>query len=286
MTRGILIYAHNSRDVDYAKLAIISASLAKKNLNLPVSLVTDQSTMNWLSESNNIKLAESIFDKIILTDKPEAGNQRVLFDGKEQKTVPFNNGNRSSAYDLTPYDQTLLIDSDFLILSNRLNAYWDINDKVKIAISANDILNTNRLGYQDKYISDTGIHMFWATTVMFEKNYESKVFFDLVSYIKKNYRHFADLYMFDPRQFRNDIAFSIAKHLTDGFETNTTEALPSLLTAIDKDILYSVDNSKLTFLISSINGNDFVATSINGVDIHVMNKQSIIRNFEHFMENL
>jgi hypothetical protein len=33
MTRGILIYAHNNRTVDYALMAIISGGLAKKTVN-------------------------------------------------------------------------------------------------------------------------------------------------------------------------------------------------------------------------------------------------------------
>ena len=64
MTQGVLIYAHNSREVDYARLAIIAGGLAKKNLNRPVSLVTDQSTVDWMTESGSYKLASSIFDKI------------------------------------------------------------------------------------------------------------------------------------------------------------------------------------------------------------------------------
>jgi hypothetical protein len=66
MTQGLVIYAHNSRDLDYAKLAVIAGGLAKKNLARPVSLITDDSTVAWMKESNSYKLADSIFDKIIL----------------------------------------------------------------------------------------------------------------------------------------------------------------------------------------------------------------------------
>jgi hypothetical protein len=49
MTKGVLIFAHNSPDVDYGLMATIAGGLAKKNLGVPVSLVTrirhtDQST--------------------------------------------------------------------------------------------------------------------------------------------------------------------------------------------------------------------------------------------------
>jgi hypothetical protein len=66
MTRGVLIFAHNNRDIDYALLAVISGGLAKKYLTLPVSLVTDASTVEWMKTSKIYKTAVEIFDKIIL----------------------------------------------------------------------------------------------------------------------------------------------------------------------------------------------------------------------------
>ena len=39
MTRGILIFAHNNRDVDYALMSIVSGHLAGKYLQVPVSLI-------------------------------------------------------------------------------------------------------------------------------------------------------------------------------------------------------------------------------------------------------
>ena len=40
MKKGILIFAHNSRDVDYALMSLVSAKFAKENLQVPVSLVS------------------------------------------------------------------------------------------------------------------------------------------------------------------------------------------------------------------------------------------------------
>lgn len=284
MNRGCLIFAHNNRDVDYAKLALLSGSLAKKNLGLPVSIVTDESTIDWMIESNIFSDVETTFDQIITIDRPGSDNKRILYDGSDKKIIPFINSTRSNAYELSPYDQTLLIDSDFLIFSNRLNQYWDVDSSVKISYAANDINSTDRLGYHDKYISDTGIHLFWATTVMFNKDENSKIFFDLVDIIKTNYSYFADLYMFNSKQYRNDISFSIAKHILSGFETDTITSLPPLLTVLDKDILNSVDKNKLIFLISTANTDSYVAAAIKDTDVHIMNKQSILRNFDGLME--
>jgi hypothetical protein len=285
MNRGILIFAHNNRDIDYALMAIISGGLAKKHLGVPVSLVTDPTTVEWLMTSNKFELAAKTFDKIISVEKPETDNKRNLYDGVQHKVVPFVNANRASAWDVTPYDQTLLIDSDYLIFSDSLNNYWDTDNSVMISIAAMDIIKDDRLGYHDRYVSDTGIHLSWATTVLFTKNDESKMFFDLVDFIRENYQYYADLFRFGTNQFRNDIAFSVAKHILDGFETDLSSGLPPVLTTLDKDILESVDSSgKLTFLVSSTLSENFSAAAIKGLDVHVMNKQSLVRNADQLLE--
>jgi hypothetical protein len=284
MTRGVLIFAHNSPDIDYGLMAIIAGGLAKKNLNVPVSLVTDLGTVNWLEESGMISKAREIFDRIIEVDRPYTKNVRNLHDGFESKIIPFVNTNRYSVWELSPYDQTLLIDSDYLVFSNVLNEYWSVDAPVMMAQSMTD-LTGDRSGILDNRVSETGVHMFWATTVMFNKSAESKFFFKLVDFVKDNYVYYADLFRFNPKQFRNDIAFSVAKHIMNGFETEFAYTLPSILTVFDKDILHTVENNRLTFLVSQPQDvSAFWAATTKGVDVHIMNKQSIIRNADRLLE--
>lgn len=284
MKKGVLMFAHNSRKVDYALMSVISGGLAKKYLQVPVSLVTDESTLKWMKESKIFEKAENIFEHIIVTDRPDTNNQRRLRDGLSDDMVPFINADRCSAWELTPYDRTLLIDTDFLIFSNHLNEYWEVDQDVMIGESINDLYGFKRLGYHDRYISDTGIKLYWATTVMFTKNQQSKFFFDTVEYVKKNYKFYADLFRFDNRQYRNDISFSIAKHIIDGYETSNLQMLPPVLTALDRDILEEVKNNKLTFLVNCNLDDNFCAASISNIDIHIMNKQSIYRNRDQLLE--
>ena len=284
MTRGILLYAHNNRAVDYALMAVISGGLAKKNLGVPVSVITDDSTVEWMKESKIYNKAEKLFDHIIVTDQPQTNNSRRLYDGETDSVIPFVNSNRCSAWNLTPYDRTLLIDSDFLIFSKRLGEYWNTDTDLMIAESAEDIYDNSRLGYHDRYVADVGIKLYWATTVMFTKNENTELFFNLVNHIKDNYRYFADVYRFDSRQYRNDIAFSVAKHIIDGFEQSNIGRLPPILTLQDRDILHSVDADKLTVLVSSKFDSNYCAASFSNIDIHVMNKQSMIRNSDRLLE--
>ena len=285
MKKGILIFAHNSRDVDYALMSLVSAKFAKANLQVPVSLVVDKFTVEWMQTSNIYNLSQEIFDKIIEIEKPVTQNTRVLNDGYTSKTVPFVNSNRASVWNLTPYDRTLLIDSDFLIMSNRLDEYWKVDSSVILSPSMKDVRG-DRKGILDSWVSETGIPLYWATTVMFTKNNESKIFFDLVDVIRTNYNYFADLFRFNPKQYRNDISFSIAKHMLNGFE-NRGEDLPPILTLLDKDLIHSIDKNQLrVYLNDNMSEDHVVITSIKDLDVHVMNKQSIIRNAKEFLEIL
>ena len=283
MSRGILLYAHNSRDLDYLQMAMVAGGLAKKNLNLPVSIISDEPTIAWAKESGNYKKCQDIFDKIIIIERPITSNKRRLHDGENSSTVPFINTSRTMAWDHTPYDQTLMIDSDYFIFTDTLNNYWDIEEDIKISSAINDIYDGHRLGYHDLYIADTGIRLYWATTVMFNKTKTSKLFFELVEMIRSNYMLFADMYRYDTMQYRNDIAFSIAKHIFDGYQTNLKTSLPPVLSAIDKDELIEISKTKLTFLIQQPS-TDLIAASTENADIHIMNKQSITRNIETLME--
>jgi hypothetical protein len=279
MNNGVLIYAHNSRDVDYLDLAIISARLAKKNLKVPVSLVTDKSTMQWAVESNKMSYVEDIFQHVIFSENFYEYQYRRLHDGKENfKDVLFLNKDRCSAWNLTPYDRTLLIDSDFLIFTSELSNYWNVDQDFLIAASANDFYHESRLEYNDNYISDVSIKMRWATTIMFTKNKNSKLVFDLVEFIRDNYYYFSELYRCRSRTFRNDIAFSIASHILNSNLATDEYFLPSVSSSFDKDLLIDIKQDKLFFLLSSKFGDTYTLCSKKYQDIHVMNKQSIVRN--------
>lgn len=283
MSTGVLIFAHNSREVDYAQLAIIAGGLAKNNLSVPASLVTDQSTVDWLMDSAQLAAAKKVFENLIVVNRPVIDNTRRLNDGTDSKTVPFINANRSSAWDLTPYDRTLLIDSDYLMFSNTLAEYWNYDSSFMISPSMNDVRG-DRKGVLDSWVSDEGVPLHWATTIMFTKNQESKLYFDLVKSIKENYQTYAEIYRFDSRTYRNDIAFSIAKHIIDGFETLPDHNLPAILTAQDKDLIASVNESGLTMLIQDTVSQNMTLAKFANRDIHVMNKQAIVRASAQLLE--
>lgn len=285
MNRGVILFAHNNRQVDYVRMAILAAKLANKNLGVPVSLVTDPSTMQWMDESKIVDAATDTFDKIIITQRPEdVSNVKNYWDGNNKTPAPFTNGNRHSVWDHTPYERTLMIDADYLILTDHLSQYWNVDEDLLISPRYNDIQGMERTGYLDTHISETGIEMLWATTVMFTKNENTKTFFKLVEHIKTKYKMYSDVYRFNPLLFRNDIAFSIAKHIMDGYQKVDAYELPNIFSTADRDVLVDVKNGRLKFLVSQNNGERYIATSVCNKDVHVMNKFSIMRNYDELME--
>lgn len=132
-------------------------------------------------------------------------------------------------------------------------------------------------------MSDIGPKLRWATTVMFSKDEESKIFFDLIETIRQNYQYFSDLYSFPPDQYRNDISFTIAQHMLSGFDNSIDYFLPPVLTVQDIDSVQSLEEDSIRVYINDpLSGDDNFLCNLKNVDVHVMNKNSIVENFEKF----
>lgn len=285
MSKGVILFAYNSRQLDYIKMAVLSGKLAKKHLGVPVSLITNKSTLSWAKKSEIYRELQKTFENVIIDEVDDTDNYRLLYDGEVKDKVPFNNKSRCRAWHLTPYERTLLIDSDFLIFSNQLSNFWNIDQDFLIAQEINDINDTNRMGHYDRYISDVGIKLLWATTIMFTKNQNTKMIFDFVGHIYENYQMYSEIYRYDGRIYRNDIAFSLANHVLGGFVESKEYFLPPVLSTIDRDILFNVTElGKIVFLIHQGTTKKYITTSVDSTDIHIMNKQSIIRNFDKLMD--
>lgn len=273
MSTGALIFAHNNPGVDYIKLAVFSAWRVKKYLDIPVSLVTDD--IEWLTKM----YPDHPFDQVIKTNVGPA-TQKIFYDGSlSSKTLEWKNVTRNQAYDLTPYDKTLVLDSDYIINS----------DILKLALCKDEIFQIYKksfdiAGWRDtksfQRINAYSIPFYWATVFVFEKNAITEAFFNLVSYIKENWLYFRILYSIETTTFRNDFAFSIAIHIMNG-KTNGGFAveLPGTMTYIrDRDLLLNMSATKMNFLVEKKDHlGEYLAAKTNGIDVHVMNKSSLIR---------
>jgi len=288
MSEGILIFAHNNSEIDYAELAYISARYVKKNLNKPVSLITDSGSREWMYK----KYPDSVevFDQIILTDNVSLSlyQKKRYYDGAlSHKLLTFNNLLRSKSYELTPYDKTLVIDCDLLIVNDRLKYIWESNEDFMISKQHHSI-SSEFDDSEFRRISDYSVDFVWATAFYFVKNEKNNTFFELCKHIVENYDFYRFVYRIDNPLMRNDYVFSIALHILNGFsnEIQPVKLPADIIYSLDREDLYKVHDSK-TFVFLTNKKNylgEYILAKTHNQNVHIMNKYAFGRNADRLLE--
>jgi len=274
MTKGAFLIARNNGYIDYVKQAVFLAKRIKKYLDIPVTIATDS------AEYLKNQFGTDDFDQIIELGWVEEINQRYFFDGTlSKRTASFKNENRASVYDLTPYDESLLIDTDYVISNDILKSVFDSTSDLLMYKRSDDAAKVRE---EDEFynISNTSVDFYWATVVFFRKTETNKIFFDLIKHIEEEWHHYRRVYQITSTLFRNDFAFSIAVHIMNGFKPGEFAGnLPgSMVYTTDKDILWSMKDDSMVFLVEKKGYlGEYTAIKTKGQTIHVMNKVSLNR---------
>ena len=140
MSRGILLFAHNNRQIDYGKIALANSCLIKNNMkNNHITLITDTGTKEWLDKSYSNDMLSKYIDNIVVTKRRQLNNPKRFYDTRYTKVnETFYNINRDECYQLTPYDETLVIDVDYLICNNLLDQCWSLDYDLQINSESRD----------------------------------------------------------------------------------------------------------------------------------------------------
>lgn len=259
-SRGILLFAFNTNSVDYVKIAERSAKLARSTLGLPLTLITD------------IPVIDTVFDHVIQVDN-------TLQNTKPgQSNYVWRNGDRYRAYELSPYDETILIDSDYLILDDSLSKLFQQNFDYRIMTH-----NQNTLGDWNETMGIFSLQYQWATVILFRKAPKSKMLFDLAGRIQRNYRYYTNLYHIRGSQFRNDYAFTIANNILNGYNQGMTDGIPwKMVTFADGIDSITIDDNNI-ITVKEFNK----AYLIPKQNIHIMDKNYLLSdNFGDFVKLL
>ena len=281
LPRGYVIYAHNNLNIDYAALAICNSLLIKKNLkHNTIALVTDNSTAQYMEHFYSSKLIRQAFDRIIMVEKPTDESTRRFHDTRY--TVfedTYNNTNRPNVYDLSPFEETILLDSDYLMLDNTMDLAWDSTEDFMCNRKTIDLDHkSNNFGFDNRF-NEMSIPLYWATAVYFRKSEKSRLIFQLMNFVKENYAYYQYLYRFNHSgYFRNDYALSIAIHMANNLmEYGSISPLP-----VDH-LLFSMENDELhrfkdgcCLMTSEPTQGDFHMHSVSR-NVHIMNKRAILR---------
>ncbi len=289
MSRGVLMYAHNNQEIDYLKIACANALMVKKNLNVPVSLVTDSGTIDWGRKALG-DLIDECFENVITVDRDYHFNNKKVYSDTSHttKTLQFYNANHWAAYELSPYDETLFIDADYLIMSPALNNCWDsIHD---VMVNHRIYSPIDQVAPYSKNIDDMGIKLYWATVIYFRKSSLAEHLFSLMRHIQENYNYYRDLYYFSNGMYRNDYAVSIAIHMLNGFSDteSVVKELPinGMLMSWDVNDIHSVQgiNDIILYVEKDKEKGNYILSRIKDLDVHIMNKWAINRHSDKLIE--
>lgn len=198
-SKGVVLFALNTDKVDYVEIAQRASRLIKHTLDLPVTIITD------------------------IGDQPK--NFRKGYAGG---SIWYNSG-RYLAYELSPYDETLLLDSDYLILDDSLVKILDSTVDYSIMTD-----NQSPTGTMTGDMGVLSLDYVWATAVAFKKTTKTKLLFNLVGRIQRNYEYYIKLYNLREHNFRNDYAFTIADNIVNGY--TASKGIPWTMLTIDKPI--------------------------------------------------
>ena len=260
MTTGALIFAFNNQDIDYVALAEWSAKNIRRHLGIPTTVVTnDQSAIDNVN-----------FDSVIFAE-PEGTGTRHFDD--LGKTVSWYNANRVNAYALSPYDQTLLLDADYVVASNQLRTVLKATQNFMCHRQAYNLATADSLDDLNKF-GAYGMPMWWATVIMFRKSNTSQYVFDCMQMVRDNWQHYRDLYGIDKKTYRNDFALTIAIGIVSG-HTGSVDQIPwPLMTAMPDTELTS--NGPDYYTINYMDSDQKHKTlGWAGMDFHAMGKRHL-----------
>jgi hypothetical protein len=198
-SKGILAYASNTATVDYVGIAKQTLALASSQLNIPYTLITPDTPSNW---------------------------QNFRKDIDTNQAVPWNNFDRYRCYEHSPYDQTLVIDVDYLVTTKRLLSVFCSGQNLLLCHKNNCLYEPTPARQQ--------LQPVWATVFYFAKSVQAEMFFQLVGKIQRNWEYYRTFFGLQQSQFRNDYAFAMAELISSGYKLTKHTALPWHITTVDK----------------------------------------------------
>ena len=246
-SRGIVAFAQNTETTDYIAIANRTLKLASKTLGIPYTIIS----------------SDTDYD-----------NNRYDIDSGQ--FVKWRNAGRHNVYDLSPYDETICIDADYLVLDQSLANIFDVDFDY--------LLTRNCMGVTQEFpklMGPNSLPYVWATVFAFRKTTKSRLFFSLIGRIEKNYSYYRTLFNVEARNFRNDYAFAMADVLLNGFALDG-RSLPGKLINVDQSLV-SMESRGELIILRDLNR----AYVVPRTNLHVMSKAFLqSARFQDFLDNV
>ena len=256
-SKGVVVFALNSATVDYIALADQTSRLIDHHLKLPITLITD------LDASPKF-----LYDNIIRIESQD-GNFRI--DNGVQKE--WRNFGRYQAYELSPYTETILLDSDYLVLDDSLLKLFDQDFDYRLMHNSH-----TPAGPSYQLMGSMALPFIWATVVLFRKTLKAEQYFNLIGRIQRNYSYYKTLFNCNG-SYRNDHAFAIANIILNGYNTNEHQSIPWSMLTIENAVT-SIELQNNFLIVRDTTHADVIARQ----NLHVMNKEYLLSdNFVTFV---
>ena len=195
MKQGAILFAFNSPKYNYYEMAVATAERINHFLNLPVTVVTDENSVQDLGYT---------FDKTVIA-VPDKSNKRDW-------GVWINKG-RYKAFEFSPYDETLLLDTDYMVNSDKLLKTFDFSKDFCCHARTEFFMHPN---LPQEVLSPHSFETLWATVVMFKRTKKAQQIFECLEMVQKNFEHYANLHGFISATYRNDYALTLALRMVNG----------------------------------------------------------------------
>lgn len=282
-TSGYLLFAHNNNSIDYAGLALCNALLIKKHCKQTraVALITDEYTQAYLDEHHGSDLVSRAFDHVIIDslDHRQFASRRYHDTRYTTFSDEYHNSNRPNALRLSPFDETMMVDVDYLILDDTLDMIWGSVEDFMCNTKTIDLDHkANNFGFDNRF-NDMSIPLYWATAVYFKKTPLAERIFELMEFVREHYVYYQYLYRFMPSGYtRNDYALSIAIHMLNNmmeYQSVATLPVPHILFSMENDELHDFRDGTCIITTEPEQG-DFRVHAVRA-NVHMMNKRAIAR---------
>lgn len=195
MSKGICLFAQKNEKSDYYKQAVACAmSIKSFNQKEKICLITDMKIA---------KDDEKYFD--VIKDIP----------GKDLSTnSKWKIENRCKIYETSPFERTIVLDVDMLVLEN-LENFWHLLKPYELFYTSKVKTYRNELAkdeYYRKVFINNDLPNVYCGLHYFVKNKENKKFYALVSDIVENYKTYSERFANKSKQSwcSMDVATAIA----------------------------------------------------------------------------
>jgi hypothetical protein len=257
---GVLVYAFDNEHIEYMRMAKECARRVEVHWKLPVSVVTDVKTAARVQEGD--------FDRVIVIDEG-ADNKRFYQD--YALNMSFRNGRRCEAQIHTPYERTVLIDTDFLVQTRSVLDAWAKSD-LSVSRAAYSVVQPRDLPADMVYVSEQNqIDMFWATVVCWNaRSAKAQVFFRNWKKVVDNYSFYSTVFKFAKAPVRNDFAVTVALEMMRAANKSTDCVLRYAIPTL------TAEHELLQLHPMQVRSKDGCVVNVYS-DLHVMNKRSLLR---------